>query len=166
MGLRIGLALFAVLALALFIANRDIPEEEAGHPQISVVFPESSEPGSVQTATFTITNPGPERMDSLFLSFARVGPAEGGGELPIPIVDVGFRHENEAIVSIDPEPEAVSLDAVVYRFASLDAGETTTISFELRIPDDRGPAANSVAAYPGEFPDRARGVRLGTEVEG
>lgn len=166
MGLRIALAVFVVLAMALFIANRDIPEEEAGHPQISVVFPETSEPGSIQTATFTITNPGPDGMDTLFISFARVGPAQGGGELPIPIVDVGARNENPAIVSIDPEPEAVSLDGVVYRFDALDAGETTTISFDLRIPDDPGPAANSVAAYPGEFPDRARGVRLDTRVEG
>lgn len=166
MGLRIGLALFGVLALALFIANRDIPEEEAGHPLITVEFPQSADPGSVQTATFTITNPGPEEMSSLFLSFARVGPAVGERELPVPIVDVGARNENPSIVAVDPEPDAVSLDGVVYRFGSLAAGDTTTISFDLRIPETPGPAANSVAAYPGEFPDRARGVRLDTQVGG
>src|SRR5688572_13863788 len=133
---------------------------------MTVEFPEASEPGSVQTATFTIHNPSEERMESVFLAFARVGPAQGGDPLPYPIVDPGVKHENPAIVSIDPEPDASSSDAVVFRFAGLDPGETMTIGFDLRIPDVPGPAANSVSVYPGEHPDRAKGVRLDTEVGG
>ncbi|MEA2517364.1 MAG: hypothetical protein QOG16_1202, partial [Actinomycetota bacterium] len=44
--------------------------------------------------------------------------------------------------------------------------EAMTVVFELRVPEQPGPAANSVSAYPGEHPDRAKGVRLGTEVGG
>lgn len=165
MALRIGLALAAVLALALFVASRDLPADEAGRPDITVEFPATSEPGSVQTATFTITNPGPD-MRTLFISFARVGPAAGGGELPRPLVDAGARHENPAIVSIEPEPEATSIEGVVFAFGPLASDETMTISFDLKVPEDRGPAANSVTAYAGDEPERARGVRLETEVGG
>jgi hypothetical protein len=163
---RIGLALVAVVALALFIGNREVPESEAGRPEIAVEFPEVSEPGSIQTATFTITNPSDEPMASTFMAFTRVGPAAGGEPLPLPIVDPGAKHENPAIVSIDPEPDASSIDAVVFRFPGLDPGEAMTVVFELRVPEQPGPAANSVSAYPGEHPDRAKGVRLGTEVGG
>ena len=161
---RIGLAIIAIVAIALFIAQRDVASE--GRPEIRVDFPAASEPGSTQTATFTITNPGPQRMQSVFLAFARVGPAAGGGQIPLPIVDAGARHENPAIVSIDPEPDAISIEGVVFRFAGLDGGESMTVSFDLVIPGQPGPAANSVTAYPGEDPERARGVRLETEVGG
>jgi hypothetical protein len=163
---RIGLAVAVLLGLALVVASREVPEGLAGRPEISVEFPATSDPGSVQTATFTIRNPGPNEMQSVFLVFARVGPAEGGGEIPIPIVDPGAKHVNPAIVSISPEPEASSIDAIVFRFGSLGVGETMTVSFDLRMPDATGPAANSVTAYPGEDPERAKGVRLDTEVGG
>lgn len=166
MAYRIGLALLAVLAIALFIGNKDVPEGEEGRPELSVEFPESSDPGSIQTATFTIHNPSDEEMKSVFLAFARVGPAQGGDPIPYPIVDPGAKHENPAIVAIDPEPEASSIDAVVFRFGNLGPGETMTVSFDLRVPDVAGPAANSVSVYPGEHPDRAKGVRLETEVGG
>lgn len=162
---RVGLGLAALLLLALFVANRDLPADELGRPDITVEFPASAEPGSVQTATFTVTNPGPD-IRSLFLSFARVGPATGGGEVPVPIVDAGARHENPAVVAIDPEPEAISIEGVVFTFGPLAEGDSMTIAFDLRMPADHGPAANSVTAYAGEEPERARGVRLETEVGG
>ena len=166
MALRIGLAVGVLLLIAVFISTRDVPTGLEGRPEITVAFPTVADPGAVQTATFTVTNPGPGRMASLFLAFARVGPAQGGGELPYPIVDAGAKHENPAILSVEPEPEAVSLNAVVFRFEGLDEGETVTISFDLRVPEQTGPAANSVTAYPGEDPERAKGVRLETEVGG
>lgn len=159
MAARIAIGLAVLLAVAVYIATRDVPEGSEGRPSIAVEFPAESEPGSVQTATFTITNPGPERMNSVFLAFARVG-------IDPPIVEVGVQHENPNVVSIDPEPEAISLEAVVFRFAGLDEGETMTVSFDLKIPEERGIVANSVTAYPGEDPQRARGVRLQTEVGG
>jgi hypothetical protein len=155
-----------VLGITLFIANRDVPEGLAGRPEISVEFPETAAPGSTQTAVFTIRNPGPNEMKSVFLAFARVGPAPGASVIPVPIVDPGAQHVNPAIVSISPEPEASSIEAVVFRFGPLGVGESITISFELKVPEDPGPAANSVSAYPGENPELAKGVRLGTEVGG
>lgn len=166
MAVRIGLALLAVLAIALFIGQKEVPEGEAGRPEITVEFPETSDPGSIHTATFTITNPSEEEMKSVFLAFARVGPAQGGDPIPYPIVDPGAKHENPSIVGIDPEPEASSIDAVVFRFGALRPGESMTVSFDLKVPDVAGPAANSVSAYPGEHPERAKGVRLETEVGG
>lgn len=164
MARRIGLAVIAIVAIALFIAQRDVPTE--GRPEITVDFPETADPGAIETATFTITNPGPERMESIFISFARVGPAVGGGPIPYPIVDAGARHLNPAIVAVEPEPDAVSIEGVVFRFGGLDAGESMTVAFGLAIPEVLGPAANSVTAYPGEDPERARGVRLEIEVGG
>lgn len=161
---RIALAVIALLAIALFIAQRDVPSE--GRPEITVVFPAATDPGATETAEFTITNPGSERMRSVFLAFARVGPAAGGGEIPFPIVDAGARHENPAIVAIEPEPDAISIEGVVFRFGGLDPGDSMVVSFTLRIPEQAGPAANSVTAYPGEDPERAKGVRLETEVGG
>jgi hypothetical protein len=73
---------------------------------------------------------------------------------------------NPAIVSISPEPEASSIEAVVFRFGGLGVGESMTMRFELKVPEELGPAANSVTAYPGESPELAKGVRLGTEVTG
>lgn len=166
MGVRIGLALAVLLGVVLFIANRDVPEGLAGRPEIAVDFPAAAAQGSTQTARFTIRNPGPNEMKSVFLAFARVGPAPGDNRLPFPIVDPGAQHVNPAIVSITPEPVASSIEAVVFRFGSLDVGESMTVEFELRVPAERGPAANSVTAYPGENPELAKGVRLGTEVTG
>lgn len=159
MALRIGVGLAVVLIAAVLISTRDVPEGIEGRPVIAVDFPAQSDPGSVQTATFTITNPGPGRMQSVFLSFARVG-------IDVPIVQAGSQHENPYIVAIDPEPEAVSLEGVVFRFAGLDDGETMTVSFDLEIPTERGIVANSVTAYPGEDPQRAKGIRLETRVGG
>lgn len=161
---RIALAVVALLAIALFIAQRDVATE--GRPEITVEFPAAADPGAIETAEFTITNPGPERMRSVFLAFARVGPAAGGGEIPFPIVDAGARHQNPAIISIEPEPDATSIEGVVFRFGGLDPGEAMVVSFTLRVPEQVGPAANSVTAYPGEDPERARGVRLETQVGG
>ncbi|MDQ4064670.1 MAG: hypothetical protein M3161_01335, partial [Actinomycetota bacterium] len=83
-----------------------------------------------------------------------------------PIVDAGIDKENPNIVTIDPEPVAVDPNAVIFRFVGLEEGQSTTITFSLRIPEITGEAANSVVAYAGEDDDRARGIRLSTQVGG
>ncbi len=153
-----------VIILVLFVANRDVRrDEDPGDPFITVDFPATAEAGSVQTATFTITNPGPTDMHSVVLAFARVGPSQGGSELPFPVVDPGRDKVNPNIVGIEPEPEAISPDAVLFSFSGLDEGDEMTVTFELRIPDVTGEVANSVTAYAGEDPSRASGVRLSTQ---
>lgn len=151
---------------ACFGPDPNLTESGLGRPYVSVTFPETAEPGSVHDAEVTIENPGPGDMSSVIVAFARVGPAQGGEPLPFPIVDPGADRENPAIVSIDPEPDGISPDAVVFRFGSLAEGEMMTVTFSLEVPTNVGPAANSVTVYAGEDPSRARGDRLETQVEG
>lgn len=163
-------AFVALCAGALMLAgcygqDPNLTEAGLGRPEIGVEFPASAAPASVHSAVFTITNPGPGEMASVVLAFARIGPASPGKALPNPIVEPGARGETDSVVAIDPEPEGISLEAVVYRFGGLAEGDTLTVTFDLRVPDTAGAAANSVTAYAGEDPERARGVRLQTVVE-
>jgi hypothetical protein len=69
-------------------------------------------------------------------------------------------------VSVDPEPNAVGENGVIYTFDGLAEGETVTITFEVRAPTQEGPVGNAVQVYEGSDPNRARGVRLEAEVRG
>jgi hypothetical protein len=160
----IGAAL-ALLAAACYGPDPDVSPAGRGLPELAVDFPARSEAGSTQTAVLTVTNPGPEAMGQVVVAFLRVGPGGGSTELPTPIVDGAARHRNPAIVSIDPEPNAISLPAVEFTFGGLAEGESMEIRFRLQIPETRGQAANSVTVYEGSDPQRARGIRLQTEVE-
>lgn len=156
--------LFAVIVI-LFIANRDIRRDDvAGDPFIAVDFPATVEPGGEADAIFTISNPGPQDIDSLIIAFARVGPSPGSYELPNPIVDPGQDEMNPNIVAIDPDPIATSPDAVLFRFEGLAEGEEMTITFTFRIPDVAGEVANSVTAYAADDPSRAQGIRVSAQV--
>ena len=161
----LGLLFFGVLvATSCYGPDPDVTPEGAGLPELEIAFPEESERGTVQRAELTITNPGPGPMSTVVIAFARVGPSGSGAELPMPIVDGGARRRNPAVVSIDPEPRAVSLSAVEFTFDGLDEGESTEITFELKVPEAVGEAANSVTAYEGSDPSRIRGARLQTIV--
>ena len=108
----------------------------------------------MQTMSLTVTNPGPEPMSSVLVTFARVG-------LDTPIVDAAARRTNPAVVSINPEPLTVDQAAVVYQFAE---GESATIEFRLEVPLRQGVAANSIQVSDGGAPDRLGGIRLETTV--
>jgi hypothetical protein len=133
-----------------------------GKPTITVEFPPELEPGTTETATFVVTNPGPGDMESVVLAFSRVGDPS----LPEPIVDSGTGGQTEAVASVSPEPVAVSPDAVNYRFGSLPEGESMTIRFEVLLPDATGDVGNAVQVYDGAEPERAGGVRLATTLQG
>ena len=111
----------------------------------------------MQTMSLTVTNPGPEPMSSVLVTFARVG-------LDTPIVDAAARRTNPAVVSINPEPLTVDQAAVVYQFDGLAEGESATIEFRLEVPLRQGVAANSIQVSDGGAPDRLRGIRLETTV--
>jgi len=155
----------ALLVGGCYSTDPDVTPQGAGLPELEIEFPDESERGSVQPAVLTITNPGPKSISTLVVAFARVGPSGSGAELPTPIVDGGARRKNEAVVSIEPEPRAVSLAAVEYTFEGLAEGDTTEITFELKVPSVVGEAANSVTVYEGSDPSRIRGARLQTIVE-
>lgn len=159
----VGAALGAVLLVTgCFGPDPDITPEGKGFPELAIEFPAATEAGSVETATLTIVNPGPAEMGSVVVAFSRLGDPQ----LPLPVVEVTARGEQSPVRDVEPAPEAVSQDGVVYRFGSLAEGETLEVTFELAVPDIDGPAGNAVLVYDGREPDRARGVRLETEVEG
>jgi hypothetical protein len=137
-----------------------------GYPQPSIEFPANSPPGSVQKAVLTIKNPGPGDIPIVFVTFVYAAPASPGESFPVPILNGGPGGKDPNVVSIDPKPVAVDQQGINYRFGSLAVGDTMTITFTVRVPDRAGPAANSVTVSDGEEIDRARGVRLETDVQG
>lgn len=160
----------AVLALALLAAcfgpDPNLTESGKGKPLLTVEFPERASRGSLATATLTIENPGPGDMGSVVVAFVTVGVAGASGPLPAELVPVTTSSDNPAIASVSPEPRDVSDDGVVYVFDGLEEGQSREISFEIRVPIEPGPAANSVSVYAGEDADRIKGVLLQTEVTG
>jgi hypothetical protein len=153
----VALALLALIGNAC-VGDSNVTDSGKGLPEVTVEFPEQVAPGDIATATFRITNPGPGDMVGLAITFARVGT-------DTPIVDGGAKNENPAIEAIDPEPLGVDLAAVVYRFPGLEEGESTSISFDLVIPETTGIVANSVTVGAAEDQERLKGLRLETTVE-
>jgi hypothetical protein len=171
--IRIPCLLLLVLTACFRGDDPNITASGKGKPEISAELPATVEAGSVQEAAIEVTNPGPGDMEILAIAFALVGPAGEETEFPSAIVPLGARRQNRAVISVSPEPTGVSDDGTVYTFGPLEGGapriaegESITVLFELRMPDEPGPAANSVQAYDGNEIERARGVRLSTEVRG
>ena len=160
--------LFLLVGLAALVFNGcfgpdpNVTEGGKGKPEVELVFPDTAPPGSVQTAELTITNPGPGDMRSLVVAFSRLGDPK----LPVPIVDVTARGGEGAVDDVEPQPNAVSRDGVVYTFDGVPEGDSVTFTFRLQMPVSRGLAGNAILVYDGQDPDRARGVRLEVEVGG
>lgn len=160
----------AVLAMAALVfascyggPDPNLTKDGLSKPELTLEFPEETTAGSTQTAELTILNPGPGDMDSLVVAFSRLGDPK----LPAPIVDVSPRDDDGGTVrDVVPEPQAVSPDGVIYTFDGLDEGRELVIRFSLRVPPVSGPAGNAILVYEGSDPERARGVRLETEVGG
>ena len=141
----------------------NLTEDGLSKPEPTLEFPEETTAGSTVTEELTILNPGPGDMDSLVVAFSRLGDPK----LPAPIVDVSPRKDDDGVVrDVVPEPRAVSPDGVIYTFGGLDEGREIVITFSLRIPAVTGPAGNAILVYEGSDPERAKGVRLETEVGG
>lgn len=134
----------------------DLTETGKGRPDVSATVPERAERGDTVEAVIEVSNPGPGDMASVVVAFSRVGDPS----LPTPIVEVGRGGRSEGIASVDPEPEVISPDGVIYRFDALPEGESTSITFELVMPDVRGEVGNAVTVYDGSEPERARGTRI------
>ncbi len=144
-------------------------ESGGGLPRVTIDFPPSAGPGSVQPAVLEVTNPGPGDIRTLMVAFTRAGDPD----LPTPIVDVAGGDVPSAVRSVHPDPAGVSDNGVVYRFnrASsqepfLAEGDSAVITFDLAVPQVPGAAANAVQVYDGNEIGRAAGVRLETEVGG
>jgi len=168
--------LVGVTALAAACTGPDpnLTESGQGRPTVAVEFPAVVAPGSVQDMQVTVDNPGPGDVSVLNVSFTLVGVA-GERELPDPLVQPGAEGGSASVVGIDPEPESVSDDGTIYVFGDPDPGtspapflaegDSTSLTFRVKIPDRLGLLANSVTTYDGRDPTRARGVLVKTEVE-
>jgi hypothetical protein len=157
-----AVALGALMLVACYGPDPNLTDEGLSKPELALEFPEETTAGSTKTAELRILNPGPGDMDSLVVAFSRLGDPE----LPLPIVDVAPGKEEGAVRDVEPAPTAVSPDGVIYTFDGLDEGRELVIRFTLRIPVVTGPAGNAILVYEGSDPDRAKGVRLETEVGG
>lgn len=138
----------------------NLTERGSGKPRVTVEFPRTAEPGEVVTASIEITNPGPKDMDSVVVSFVRVGDPS----LPEPIVEPRKGRVRSGIEDIRPEPRGESPADATYAFEGVPEGDSVTIEFDLRIPDGRGTVGNSVQVYDGSEVERAAGTRLEIEV--
>lgn len=166
MGRVVAVATVLLLAAGCFGPDPNLTESGKGKPLLEVEFPEESAAGSVETATLTVENPGPGDIEILTVAFAGVGVPAASGPLPVDLVPITTTQDNPAVRSVDPEPQRVSNDGVVYYFGPLDEGETTEIAFEIVLPKTPGPAASSVSVYDARAIDRIRGLRLATAVKG
>lgn len=164
-GARLGVPLVAALLLGAVCAG---DPTGPGQPQLELSFPAKAASSTVETATLVVTNPGPENIETLVVSFSLVGSA--GGTVSEPLVASGARKRSPSIADVRPEPGGVSLDGVVFRFAGpssspvLAAGEEIGLEFDIRVPRRPGLSASSVQVYAGEDSERGQGVRLETEV--
>lgn len=156
----------SMLLTGCFGPDPNLTESGKAKPLLDVEFPAEVSPGAVETATLTVENPGPGRIDVLTVAFAGVGVPAASGPLPVDLVPITTTSDNPAVRSVEPEPRKVSGDGVVYYFGPLEEGGVTEIAFELVVPDEPGPAASSVSVYDGRETDRIRGVRLATTVRG
>jgi len=156
-------ALTGKLLVVSLSATACFASSEPQRPDLLIDFPATVDAGSAHDAVLDISNPGPEDIDPLFVSFTYVGVG-GAQDVPPPIVNLGAQGANPAVLEVSPEPTDVSSDGTVYRFGSLADGDSMTITFTLRVPREPGVAANAVTVYDGEEIDRARGVRLQTTV--
>lgn len=152
----------AFLVLGCAGPDPNLTERGTGKPEVTAEIPEQVDAGDVVTAVLRVTNPGPEDMASIVVSFARVGDPS----LPYPIVEPLPGRARSGIEDIRPEPTGESPSDATYTFAGLAEGESTEIEFDLRIPDREGTVGNSVQVYDGAEVARARGVRIETEVSG
>ena len=132
-------------------------------PVVTIDFPATAETGSVQKAVLTIENPAASDIESLFVSFSALAVA-GGEDFPQPIVTADVAGAESSVVDVEPEPVAQG-EGVRFGFGPLEAGETMTISFDLRMPETTGNAANSIAVYDGTLPERATGGSIETSLE-
>lgn len=156
--------LLAATAIFLLLPSCFLFREGDDDPVLGVETPGTASPGEVVTAELTVENPGPEDMNRVVVSFATVGVAAASGSIPNELVPITTTSDNPVVESVEPAPTSVSDDGVVYVFGGLAANESATFTFEIRVPDAGGPAANSVSVYAGEDTERISGLLLQTVV--
>jgi hypothetical protein len=157
-----ALATFVFVLGSCYGPDASLTESGKSKPELELQFPSTTAPGATEVAELTITNPGPQAMDSLVVAFSRLGDPD----LPAPVVDVAPPNGEGAVRDVSPKPRGSSPEGIIYTFEGLEDDASVTISFTLVMPTDSGAAGNAILVYDGRDPERARGVRLETEVGG
>ena len=159
-----ALSVLVVVAVVLGGCYRgpdpDLTQTGKGRPQVTATAPDSADRGDTADVVIKVSNPGPGDMESIVVAFSRIGDPD----LPTPIVDVGSGGKSEGVAGVDPEPVVISQDGVIYRFAGLPEGDSTSITFELVMPGVTGEVGNAVTVYDGSEPERAAGTRISLSV--
>lgn len=155
-----------VVAAAILVGcsgpDPNLTESGMGKPVVTAEIPASAEPGEVVTATIKVENPGPGDLQPIVVAFTRVGDPS----LPLPIVEPRRGLKQAGIEEIRPEPNGASPTESTFTFDGVAEGDSTTIEFDLRIPEDaRGTLGNVIQVYDGAEIDRARGARIEVEVD-
>ena len=166
MFLRLAPGVVALLLLgAACVGDANLTETGKGKPLVTANFPATVEAGSTQELEIDVENPGPGDIRTIVIAFALVGPIAGQDELPAPLIAIGVDGESPSLVAVEPSPAGISEDAALYTFEGLAEGENGTFTFDVKVPEQPGTAANSVQVYDGQELDRASGVRVETTVE-
>jgi hypothetical protein len=160
-----AVALLLLLSAGCFGGDANVTETGMGLPVVSAEFPDPVEAGSTHNLEVSVENPGPGDMETVAVAFALIGPKAGDAGFPAPLIGLGVDGESPSIVEVQPSPNGVSADAVVYTFEGIAEGESATYTFRVTVPNEPGIAANSVQVYDGQEIDRAAGIRVETTVE-
>jgi hypothetical protein len=150
-----ALATFVLVLGSCYGPDASLTESGKSKPELELQFPSTTAPGATEVAELTITNPGPQAMDSLVVAFSRLGDPD----LPAPVVDVAPPNGEGAVRDVSPKPRGSSPEGIIYTFEGLEDDASVTISFTLVMPTDSGAAGNAILVYDGRDPERARGVR-------
>jgi hypothetical protein len=170
--LRLALAALVLTATAgCFGADPGLTESGLAKPVVTIDLPAELPAGTTEELVVEIENPGPGDMSAFSVAFAAI--AVGGGEgnaqpllLPAaPPEDLGDDQPlSSSIDAIEPEPLTVGQGGLVFGFGPLPAGESTSVSFDIVVPDEPGTYANSVQAYDSQALDRIDAQKLQVEV--
>jgi hypothetical protein len=170
--LRLALAgLVLAAATGCFGADPGLTESGLAKPVVSFEWPVELPAGTTEELIVEVENPGPGDMSAFSIAFAAIaiGGAEGNAEallLPAaPPEELGDDQPlSSSIAAIEPEPLTVGQGGLVFGFGPLPAGESTSVSFDIEVPEEPGSYANSVQAYDSQALDRIDAQKLQVEV--
>jgi len=163
---RLAPSVVAILLVGAACAgDANLTDTGKGKPFVTADFPGTVKAGSTQQLEINVENPGPGDIRTIVVAFVLVGPLAGQNELPAPLIALGVDGESPSVAGVDPSPAGISQDGTLYTFEGLDEGESGTFTFDVKVSEQPGTAANSVQVYDGQELDRASGVRVETTVE-
>jgi hypothetical protein len=170
--LRVLLAGLILAAVAgCFGPDPGLTESGLAKPVITVDWPAELPAGTTEELVVEVENPGPGDMSAFSIAFAAiaVGGSQGNAQaLLLPAAPPDELGEDQpisaSIAEIEPPPLTVGQGGLVFGFGPLPTGESTSVSFQIELPEEPGTYANSVQAYDSRALDRIDAQKLQVEV--